>query len=86
MPLKQYVDRLSVGGKQTIHTIRGTRDFGPKEVAKDNIIDTIKRVYHLCGYQPRKLPVMETQRPAGKYGETMKAINWFTRFELWRLD
>nr|HPR28376.1 ATP phosphoribosyltransferase regulatory subunit [Chitinophagales bacterium] len=49
----------------------GTRDFGPEEVAKRQyIIDTIKRVYHLYGYQPLETPVMENLSTLlGKYGD-----------------
>jgi len=49
----------------------GTRDFGPAEVAKRNyIIDTIKTVYELYGYQPLETPVMENLSTLlGKYGE-----------------
>lgn len=49
----------------------GTRDFGPAEVARRNyIIDTIKGVYELYGYQPLETPVMENLSTLmGKYGE-----------------
>ena len=49
----------------------GTRDFGPKEVAKRNyIINTIKTVYELYGYQPLETPAMENLNTLlGKYGE-----------------
>lgn len=49
----------------------GTRDFGPAEVAKRNyIINTIKTVYELYGYQPLETPVMENLSTLmGKYGE-----------------
>lgn len=49
----------------------GTRDFGPAEVARRNyIIDTIKSVYALYGYQPLETPVMENLSTLmGKYGE-----------------
>ena len=49
----------------------GTRDFGPEEVAKRNyIIQTIKQVYELYGYQPLETPVMENLNTLlGKYGE-----------------
>ncbi len=50
---------------------KGTRDFGPEEVAKRNyIIGTIKKVYELYGYQPLETPVMENLSTLmGKYGE-----------------
>ena len=49
---------------------KGTRDFGPEEVAKRNyIIDTIKNVYELYGFQPLETPVMENLSTLmGKYG------------------
>ena len=40
---------------------KGTRDFGPDEMAKRNyIFDTIKRVYALYGFQQIETPSMET--------------------------
>ncbi len=50
---------------------KGTRDFGPEEVAKRNyIIGTIRKVYELYGYQPLETPVMENLATLmGKYGE-----------------
>ncbi len=50
---------------------KGTRDFGPEEVSKRNyIIETIRRVYALHGYQPLETPVMENLSTLmGKYGE-----------------
>lgn len=50
---------------------KGTRDFGPEEVAKRNyIIGTIRKVYELYGYQPLETPVMENLSTLmGKYGE-----------------
>ena len=50
---------------------KGTRDFGPLEMAKRNyIFDTIKRVYALYGFQQIETPAMETlQTLMGKYGE-----------------
>jgi len=49
---------------------KGTRDFGPEEVSKRNyIIDTIKNVYELYGFQPLETPVMENLSTLmGKYG------------------
>lgn len=48
----------------------GTRDFGPEEVSKRNyIINTIKQVYALYGYQPLETPAMENLATlTGKYG------------------
>ena len=50
---------------------KGTRDFGPVEMAKRNyIFDTIKQVYALYGFQQIETPAMETlQTLMGKYGE-----------------
>ena len=50
---------------------KGTRDFGPIEMAKRNyIFDTIKQVYALYGFQQIETPAMETlQTLMGKYGE-----------------
>ena len=50
---------------------KGTRDFGPVEMAKRNyIFDTIKEVYVLYGFQQIETPAMETlQTLMGKYGE-----------------
>lgn len=50
---------------------KGTRDFGPVEMAKRNyIFDTIKEVYALYGFQQIETPAMETlQTLMGKYGE-----------------
>ena len=50
---------------------KGTRDFGPVEMAKRNyIFDTIKEVCALYGFQQIETPAMETlQTLMGKYGE-----------------
>ena len=50
---------------------KGTRDFGPAEMAKRNyIFDTNKQVYQLYGIQQIETPAMETlQTLMGKYGE-----------------
>jgi len=50
---------------------KGTRDFGPEEMAKRNyIFNTIKDVYALYGFQQIETPAMETlQTLMGKYGE-----------------
>ena len=40
---------------------KGTRDFGPQEMARRNyIFDTIKQVYQLYGFQQIETPAMET--------------------------
>ncbi len=50
---------------------KGTRDFGPEEMAKRNyIFNTIKEVYALYGFQQIETPSMETlQTLMGKYGD-----------------
>jgi len=50
---------------------KGTRDFGPSEMAKRNyIFDTIKQVYQIYGFQQIETPAMETLGTLmGKYGE-----------------
>ena len=50
---------------------KGTRDFGPMEMAKRNyIFNTIRQVYELYGFQQIETPAQETlQTLMGKYGE-----------------
>ena len=50
---------------------KGTRDFGPIEMAKRNyIFNTIREVYALYGFQQIETPAQETlQTLMGKYGE-----------------
>ena len=50
---------------------KGTRDFGPIEMAKRNyIFNTIREVYALYGFQQIETPAMETLGTLmGKYGE-----------------
>ena len=50
---------------------KGTRDFGPVEMAKRNyIFNTIRLVYELYGFQQIETPAQETlQTLMGKYGE-----------------
>ena len=50
---------------------KGTRDFGPMEMAKRNyIFNTIRSVYELYGFQQIETPAQETlQTLMGKYGE-----------------
>jgi len=50
---------------------KGTRDFSPYEmVRRDFIIDTIRQVFRLYGYQPIETPAMENLSTLlGKYGE-----------------
>ena len=51
--------------------VKGTRDFGPQEMARRNyIFNTIRQVYELYGFQQIETPAMETlQTLMGKYGE-----------------
>ncbi len=50
---------------------KGTRDFGPEEMARRNyIFDTIRSVYALYGFQQIETPAMENLSTLmGKYGE-----------------
>ncbi len=50
---------------------QGTRDFGPDVVRKRNfILNTIKNVFELYGFQPLETPAMENlETLIGKYGE-----------------
>lgn len=50
---------------------KGTRDFGPDEMAKRNyIFDTIRSVYHLYGFQQIETPALENLSTLmGKYGD-----------------
>ena len=50
---------------------KGTRDFGPIDMAKRNyILNTIRGVYELYGFQQIETPAQETlQTLMGKYGE-----------------
>ncbi|MDR0186722.1 histidine--tRNA ligase [Prevotella brunnea] len=50
---------------------KGTRDFGPMEMAKRNyIFNTIKEVYAIYGFQQIETPALESlQTLMGKYGE-----------------
>ena len=58
-----------MANKPTI--VKGTRDFGPMEMAKRNyIFNTIRSVYELYGFQQIETPAQETlQTLMGKYGE-----------------
>ena len=50
---------------------KGTRDFGPSEMACRNyIFDTVKKVFRRYGYSPIETPAMENLSTLlGKYGE-----------------
>jgi len=52
-------------------TLKGTRDFLPKEVHRRNyIFNTIREVFQLYGYEPIETPTMESLSTlTGKYGE-----------------
>ena len=57
--------------KVTVGLPQGTRDFGPDVVRKRNyILNTIKSVFELYGFQPLETPAMENlDTLLGKYGE-----------------
>lgn len=61
--------RLTIMTKPTLP--QGTRDFGPDVVRKRNfILNTIKNVFELYGFQPLETPAMENlETLMGKYGE-----------------
>src|SRR6185503_7888830 len=50
---------------------KGTRDFGPVQMAKRQfILDQIKNVFQKYGFQPLETPAMENLSTlTGKYGE-----------------
>src|SRR5690606_21418756 len=50
---------------------KGTRDFGPLQMARRNyILDTIKDTFRLFGYQQLETPAMENLSTlTGKYGD-----------------
>src|SRR5215510_13904706 len=50
---------------------QGTRDFSPEVVRKRNyILNTIRTVFELYGYQPLETPAMENlETLMGKYGD-----------------
>ncbi len=50
---------------------KGTRDFGPAQMAKRQfILNTIRKVYGVYGFQPLETPAMENLSTlTGKYGE-----------------
>ena len=50
---------------------QGTRDFGPDVVRKRSfILDTIKNVFELYGFQPLETPALENlDTLMGKYGD-----------------
>lgn len=56
---------------EKVSLARGTRDFGPAQMAKRSfIIDTIKKVFQQYGFQPLETPAMENLSTLqGKYGE-----------------
>lgn len=57
--------------KVSVSLPQGTRDFGPDTVRKRNyIINTIRAVFELYGFQPLETPAMENMETLmGKYGE-----------------
>ena len=50
---------------------QGTRDFGPDVVRKrQHILNTIKKVFELYGFEPLETPAMENlETLMGKYGD-----------------
>lgn len=56
---------------QKLNNLKGTRDFGPAQMAKRNyIIDIIKRTFQKYGFQPLETPAMESLSVlTGKYGD-----------------
>src|ERR1700752_2960689 len=50
---------------------KGTRDFGPAQMAKRQfILNTIRKVFETYGFQPLETPAMENLSTlTGKYGE-----------------
>src|SRR5580765_5062605 len=57
--------------KVTVGLPQGTRDFGPDVVRKRNyILNTIRNVFELYGFQPLETPAMENlETLLGKYGD-----------------
>src|SRR5688572_12332534 len=57
--------------KPSVSLPQGTRDFGPDVVRKRQfILNTIKNVFELYGFQPLETPAMENlETLMGKYGE-----------------
>lgn len=57
--------------KVNVSLPQGTRDFGPDVVRKRNyILNTIRTVFELYGFQPLETPAMENMETLmGKYGE-----------------
>lgn len=57
--------------KVNVSLPQGTRDFGPEVVRKRNyILQTIRSVFELYGFQPLETPAMENlETLMGKYGE-----------------
>lgn len=57
--------------KIKIQTLKGFRDFLPQEARKRQyVIDTLKRVFELYGFEPLETPALEYEEVlAGKYGD-----------------
>ena len=64
-----------------LQTLKGFRDFLPKEARKRQyVIDTIKTVFELYGFEPLETPALEYEEVLlGKYGEEGDKIMY--RFE-----
>ena len=70
--LKSFVQEdFKFMAKTTVTLPQGTRDFGPDVVRKrQHILNTIKSVFELYGFQPLETPAMENlDTLMGKYGE-----------------
>lgn len=59
-----------------LKTPKGTRDYGPGECrVREEVIDTIRRIYRKHGGQAIETPVFELKETlTGKYGEDTKLI------------
>ena len=59
---------------------KGTRDFSPVEMAKRKyIFNTIRGVYHLCGFQEIETPSMEMLSTL-MGNMAMRVTNFYLRF------
>jgi histidyl-tRNA synthetase len=67
--LSSSANERRTGGKPSLP--QGTRDFGPDVVRKRQyILNTVKSVFELYGFQPLETPAMENlETLMGKYGE-----------------
>ena len=63
-------------GNIKIQTLKGFRDFLPKEVKKRQwLIEKLKSVFESYGFEPLETPALEyAELLKGKYGEEEKLI------------